>query len=595
MLFAMCVSILTVGGVAALGGSAAGESAAPRQARLIASDTFHRTIPSGLGRADMGGAYRVVRPGNVSVRVVPAHASIAGFAPGQSFAAELPSVSAADVMLGASFVVPTLPSAYPGLYFGLEMRAQADGRAYRAKLKIGASGQISIGLSRLGAHRAETDLATRTLPLRIRPGQVLNLEGMVTGSTPAKLAVKAWRAGTSVPDWQLRKDDSSGRVPSSGHVAEWAFLSQSGHTVAIQQTQLRVWSIEAKPGAVHAPAPITNSKSAVPSLSPPATTSTPPPVVTSSRAPTSGPESSSPSATSPSPTASSPQTSPAASSTSAASVPPSTALSPPHDPTPAGEVLFAQDYDGLPISDPVSVATERLALGDPTLSLGGSNVARTAIVAASGRGNVMRVTMPAKAISEASGVIIDAKLAKSVDAASIQYDIRFDSGFDWSRGGKLPGLGGAMPNVSPSVAGGCNAGSSSAWSGRGMWITPSSYPSVTAANEWIGYMYDYKKAAACGDNLRTGKALTAGTWHTVKQYYKLNSISASGTPNADGVSKMWLDGVLVRNASDVLYRSSAGLHINYLYWEVFRGGGDSTWASPTEGTVDFDNLVINSS
>jgi hypothetical protein len=256
---------------------------------------------------------------------------------------------------------------------------------------------------------------------------------------------------------------------------------------------------------------------------------------------------------------------------------------------------LAQNYDRLPISDPVSVATERLALGDPTVGLGSSNVARTSIVAASGRGNVMRVTMPARTISEASGVIIDAKLSKSVDEASIEYDIRFDSSFDWSRGGKLPGLGGAMPNASPSLAGGCNAGSSAAWSGRGMWITPSSYPSVSAANEWIGYMYDFDKTDACGDNLRTGKALTAGTWHTVKQYYKMNSISASGAPNADGVSKMWLDGVLVRNASDVLYRSSTGLQINYLYWEVFRGGGDSTWASPTQGSVDFDNLVIASS
>jgi len=578
--------MLTIVGLAALSGSALGESTDSRQLKLVASDHFHRTIRSGLGSADMGGAYRVLRPGNVSIGVPGTHAAITGLAPGQSVAAELPSVSASDVVIEASLVVPKLPKAYPGLFFGLEMRAQPDGRAYRAKLRIGAGGQVTIGLSRLGAHRSETDLATRTLPLRIRPGQTLNLKGAVSGSTPAKLAVSAWRAGASVPDWQLRRDDSSGRVPTSGAVAEWAYLSRLGHSVNLEQTQLQVWSVSSTSSQRRNPAPVTSPARPVAKSSAPATSSAPSSASSSAAAPSP--------TTSSSPPVSSPEPSPTVSSPPATSVPPTTATSPPSDPTPAGDVLLAQDYDGLPISDPVSVATERLALGDPTVPLGSSNVARTSIVAVNGRGNVMRVTMPANTISEASGAIIDAKLSKSVDEASIQYDVRFDSNFDWSRGGKLPGLGGALPGTSPSVAGGCNAGSSAAWSGRGMWITPSSYSSVKGSNEWIGYMYNYDKADACGDNLRTGKALTAGTWHTVKQYYKLNSISANGTPNADGVSKMWLDGVLVRDASNVLYRSNAELHVNYLYWEVFRGGGDLTWASPTKGTVDFDNLVISS-
>jgi len=258
-----------------------------------------------------------------------------------------------------------------------------------------------------------------------------------------------------------------------------------------------------------------------------------------------------------------------------------------------GTVIFNQNYDSLPVSNPVSVATERLALGDSTLNLGSSNLARTSIVAVSGRGNVMRITMPPNTYSEASGVIIDALLSKTVDEASIQYDIRFDSSFDWSLGGKLPGLGGAEPGTPASVAGGCTTGNSNAWSGRGMWITPKSYGSVTGTNEWIGYMYNYNKTSTCGDNQRTGKAFTLGTWHTVKQYYKMNTIASDGTPNADGVHKMWLDGVLIKDTENFLYRNNAGLHINYLYWEIFRGGG-STWISPTQGILDIDNLTITS-
>lgn len=207
----------------------------------------------------------------------------------------------------------------------------------------------------------------------------------------------------------------------------------------------------------------------------------------------------------------------------------------------------------------------------------------------------MRITMPANTIGEASGAIIDAKLPQTVDQASISYDIRFNSTFDWSLGGKLPGLGGAVPGTAASTAGGCVAGNSGAWSGRGMWITPGSYPSVTGANEIIGYTYDYAKQSACGDNQRTNAALTAGAWHTIKMTYRMNTIAANGTPNADGVFKMWIDGTLVKDVENFLYRNNTDLHINYLYWEIFRGGGTQTWAAPTTGTIDFDNLHITTS
>src|SRR5947208_2737386 len=44
------------------------QSAVPAP-RLIASDTFHRTVASGLGRADMGGTYRLARTRGVAVAV----------------------------------------------------------------------------------------------------------------------------------------------------------------------------------------------------------------------------------------------------------------------------------------------------------------------------------------------------------------------------------------------------------------------------------------------------------------------------------------------------------------------------------------------
>ena len=122
-----------------------------------------------------------------------------------------------------------------------------------------------------------------------------------------------------------------------------------------------------------------------------------------------------------------------------------------------------------------------------------------------------------------------------------------------------------------------------------MWI---SYPSVPGENEWVGYMYNYAKTDACGDNVRTGKAFLANRWYTVKQYYKMNSIAANGTPNADGVHKMWLDGVLVSDKAGMKYRSDRNLHINYVFWSIFRGGGTLDWATPTAESIDFDNILV---
>ena len=60
-------------------------------------------------------------------------------------------------------------------------------------------------------------------------------------------------------------------------------------------------------------------------------------------------------------------------------------------------------------------------------------------------------------------------LARQVDNACLSYDLRFDANFDWSLGGKLPGLSGVAPGVSPTLpAGGGNPGDKG-WSGRLMW------------------------------------------------------------------------------------------------------------------------------
>jgi hypothetical protein len=218
------------------------------------------------------------------------------------------------------------------------------------------------------------------------------------------------------------------------------------------------------------------------------------------------------------------------------------------------------------------------------------NLTNTSIIAVPGHGNVLRQVIQANAAGGGSGISVYANLPREVDEASIQYDIRFEDSFQWGWGGKLPGLGGVTAGTAQGSAGGCAAPNGNSWSGRGMWITPGSYGSVRGDNEWIGYMYNFHKVADCGDNVRTGKAFVLGAWHTVKQYYKMNTPGQS-----NGIHRMWMDGQLLVDNTAFQYRNTADLHINTIYWSIFRGGSTSDWSTSNPGPIDFDNLLITAS
>ncbi|MGN6609421.1 MAG: hypothetical protein ACTHMS_20730, partial [Jatrophihabitans sp.] len=319
----VCSVILAVGAVAATSGADPAGSATLTP-QPIASDAFGRTVASGLGTADLGGAYSVMAPSNVGVSVSGARASFTSIRPGQSIAATLPATGT-DEQMRTSIVVPKFNSSTGPLYFGVELRRQADGRGYRASVGIDPSGKLTLGLSRLGVNRAETSLAYKTLTLKVTPGQVLDLEGLVSGSAPVGLSVRAWLDGTAVPAWQLTYNDSAGTLPQTGSIGEWAYLSSSGATLGFQQTALAAWNLVAAAPAP-APAPTTSSTTTSPAPTTSSTTSSPAPSPTSSSvAPTSSATATSAPAPSPtSTTTSAPAPSPTTTTTSAPAPAPTT-------------------------------------------------------------------------------------------------------------------------------------------------------------------------------------------------------------------------------------------------------------------------------
>ena len=192
--------------------------------------------------------------------------------------------------------------------------------------------------------------------------------------------------------------------------------------------------------------------------------------------------------------------------------------------------------------------------------------------AAPGRGNVLMIKLP--------GVY---------DTATMQYDVRFADGFEFSAGGKLPGYVGVAPGTPPSTpAGGGSV--AHGWSGRLMWLGPRYYSWANVdgqQNMAISYIYHPGQPSQWGDNIRWGMPFYPGRWHTVRQRHVMNTIG-----RADGILQAWIDGRLVVNRSDFVYRTDTAEHITHFDWSVFRGGGDVTWASSRDGYVEVDNLLL---
>ncbi|HEY8970644.1 MAG TPA: hypothetical protein VIM64_16170, partial [Puia sp.] len=161
----------------------------------------------------------------------------------------------------------------------------------------------------------------------------------------------------------------------------------------------------------------------------------------------------------------------------------------------------------------------------------------------------------------------------------LQFDVKFHSAFDWSRGGKI-GFGFSIGDGFS----GCNP----AWSGDGgtarlMWYNDND------AVYFQPYVYYKDQPETCGDTFgrkfpATG-SLVRGHWYTVKLYVKSNT----GSQN-NGRIRMTIDNTVILDQSIRWTTNDNKRLINAIYFSTFRGGSQAYWQSDTDGYIYFDNL-----
>jgi hypothetical protein len=200
-------------------------------------------------------------------------------------------------------------------------------------------------------------------------------------------------------------------------------------------------------------------------------------------------------------------------------------------------------------------------------------------------GPVLRVTFPAGSASQTAARSHDAPeggaqvflwLDAPVEELRLRYSVRFPQGFDFVRGGKLPGLFGGTVTDGREIPDGTDG-----FSTRYMWRA-----------RGAGEVYTYLPSSEeHGTSLGRGTwTFPTGRWVAVEQEVRLNRPGRS-----DGSITVWVDGTEVFRQDRVVFRTVEQLQVDGVFFSTFFGGGDLSWATPRDQYVDFAGFEISSS
>ncbi len=209
-----------------------------------------------------------------------------------------------------------------------------------------------------------------------------------------------------------------------------------------------------------------------------------------------------------------------------------------------------------------------------------------------GSGHALRVLYPARSLGPTgtggalpSGAQWASIFGGNADTLYARYRVFFPKGFDWVKGGKLPGLCGSQCNTGGKVPTGTDG-----WSARLMWRENASL---------VQYVYSAGQTGAWGTDLvwkQNGKPLVVetGRWHEVQVKISLNTPGSNGGQGkTDGRVTGWYDGVLALDTTGFRFRDLESMHITEFYFSTFFGGGTPDFESAQDNRIFFDDFAVS--
>lgn len=177
-------------------------------------------------------------------------------------------------------------------------------------------------------------------------------------------------------------------------------------------------------------------------------------------------------------------------------------------------------------------------------------------------------------------------LTQKAEEMWVAYDLFFEEGFEFVKGGKLPGLCGGK-----CYTGGTRPSIGDGWSARVMW---------RPNGKVVQYLYFVDQTATYGDDATWDlggtteqKYFQIGKWHRLITKVTLNTVTNEGLGEKDGKIKSWFDGELALDLDTLRLRDFAEQRIDIFYLSTFHGGSDNTWSPTIDNYIRFDNFKVS--
>jgi len=178
------------------------------------------------------------------------------------------------------------------------------------------------------------------------------------------------------------------------------------------------------------------------------------------------------------------------------------------------------------------------------------------------------------------------------------YELTFSTGYDFAKGGKLPGLGGLNlldENIVKPT--GCDIEGQKVDAGFSL---RSMFKENGAA---VLYAYHQNNPNmnlpttdgkyGCGEEISYQHNGKDFSFRTAKTYLVEQRVKVNDANQANGAVTIHVNGFKVLDKSDMTFSENGHYSINQLFIDIWHGGSKSDWAPKVDSTVVIDNIVLS--
>jgi hypothetical protein len=203
---------------------------------------------------------------------------------------------------------------------------------------------------------------------------------------------------------------------------------------------------------------------------------------------------------------------------------------------------------------------------------------RQAAITAEPKGKSLRISYPKGSLGPNEGGGVFRQKLDPLDSRRLSYRVLFEKGFDFRRGGKLPGLGGGKANT------GGNKPTGDGWSARYMW----------GEDGKLGlYLYHLDQKTKYGERIELKAKAIPGKWFKLEQVVQVNSPG-----KVDGRIRVWIDDKLALDRKGLRLRGKVDPEValvDQFLFSTFHGGSTRKWAPVRDSHARFDDFVLTPS